>query len=674
MRIKIILPLLILLSYFYPGFAQITYSSNGDTTYITGGTLSNVENAGLLEKTINGDTTRNGTRIKPNRVYALNNGQVYYQLAPINVYNPTGVLSIVGIPSKYGKTKPIILIKPTSGSDVTICNNYGCGGSVNLVYGSLKFVNIHYQTMQLDGYQANELFYCGSGWGINRNITGTSTTILPQSLTIDNCLFEFSNIDLFDCTNEAGAIGGWPHGAKFRITNSYFRNLFFPGQWWGSRVFQCKHPIDTLWVENCTVTTGGLTFLQQNELTDFAYFNHNTIVNNKKYWILSPFYKNLIITNNIFINQNWVGEDTNTSLSGNDPDRSFQSTICIDTNNATIGLVVQQKYYKGDSTHFTDDLALKNIKVYISNNINYYDPQLINGYYKSSIYILPSVGTPPSYLTWAGGMPPFKIQNIPCEWMNSRTSSIFHDFAPPNGGFIEENTSTDDPRTITPGIEDASVVTTMAEWNQNQWGDPRFATPPDIVHSKYIYGDYDPTTLPGKINGLPSDAVTGEGRGIQVGITKFTDFTENFSQSTHISKIDNLPIGALIWDDAKLAAFNSEVDIEYVNAAYVRAGGISIITGTKDITNLPASYSLSQNYPNPFNPTTNINFTLIKPSDVTLEVYNILGQKVATLVKGYLHEGSYTYQFDAKDLASGVYVFRIKAGDLNAVRKMTLIK
>ena len=128
----------------------------------------------------------------------------------------------------------------------------------------------------------NELFYCGT------------TNQLPQSLTIDNCLFEFGYIDLFDCTNETGAIGGWPYGAKFRITNSYFRNMFFPGQWWGSRIFQCKHPIDTLWVENCTIATAGLTFLQQNQLTDFGYFNHNTIVNNMKYWLLSPYHRLLL--------------------------------------------------------------------------------------------------------------------------------------------------------------------------------------------------------------------------------------------------------------------------------------------------------------------------------------------------------------------------------------------
>ena len=653
MKVKIILSLLMCLTIASLVSAQVTVK--GDTTFITGGTLSGGENIGALESTINADTTATGARKNPNQIYALYEGQVYYQVAPINVYNPTGVLSIVGVPSSHGTTKPIIIIQPTAGTDVII--NVG---AVNQIYGSLKFVNIHYQTMQTDGYQNNELFYCGTA------------NQLPQSLTIDKCLFEFSNIDLFDCTNESGAIGGWPNGAKFKITNSYFRNLFFAGQWWGSRIFQCKHPMDTVWVENCTVTTGGLTFLQQNQLVDFAYFNHNTIVNNKKYWVLSPYYKNLFVTNNIFINQDWVGEDTNVTNSGQDPDKQFESTINIDTNNATNGLVVQQKYYNGDSTHFVAALGLDQIKVYVSNNINYYDPALISGYYTSATYILPAVGTPPSYLTWAGGTPPFKIGNMPGLWMNARTQNLFATYATSKGfGFAEERTLTVDPQTATKGIADASVVTMMAQWNQNQWGDPNFGTAPDIVHSKYIYGDYDATTVPGKVNGASSDAVTGEGAGIQVGITKFSDLTENFKQSANISTLDQLPIGSLQWDDAQIAAFSSSADWAKVNAGYVALGGK---TGIKDIDNLPNSYSLSQNYPNPFNPTTNINFTLQKASNVTLAVYNVLGQKVATLVNTFMHQGSYTFQFDASKLASGVYFYRIDAGNFTSSKKMILMK
>jgi len=89
---------------------------------------------------------------------------------------------------------------------------------------------------------------------------------------------------------------------------------------------------------------------------------------------------------------------------------------------------------------------------------------------------------------------------------------------------------------------------------------------------------------------------------------------------------------------------------------------------------LPTSYSLSQNYPNPFNPTTGINFSLIKASNVKLTVYNILGEKVASLVDKYLDAGFYTVWFNASAMASGVYFYRLEAGDFKSNKKMILLK
>ena len=266
-------------------------SASTDTIYITGDDPSGATtpNAGMLENTINADTAANGTRNNVHRIYALYEGRFYYQNKAINVNNPTGTLTIVGVPGTFGAEKPVIIMQPVNATPILIGN-----GSCNQVYGSITVKNVHWQVQQLDKTIQGELFYCGTA---NK---------APQVLRVDNCLFEFSGIDLFDCTNESNAIGGWPYGAKIFITNSYFRNMFNAGQWWNSRVFQCKHPIDTMWIENNTVTTGGLTFLQQNELTDFCYVNHNTIINNKKYWMLSPYHRNFYLTNNIFVNQNWV--------------------------------------------------------------------------------------------------------------------------------------------------------------------------------------------------------------------------------------------------------------------------------------------------------------------------------------------------------------------------------
>jgi hypothetical protein len=89
---------------------------------------------------------------------------------------------------------------------------------------------------------------------------------------------------------------------------------------------------------------------------------------------------------------------------------------------------------------------------------------------------------------------------------------------------------------------------------------------------------------------------------------------------------------------------------------------------------IPKTYSLSQNYPNPFNPTTNIKFGLPKASNVKIVVYNIKGQEVAVLLDEYKQAGTFTYMYNANGLASGIYFYRITAGDFTETKKMTLIK
>ena len=89
---------------------------------------------------------------------------------------------------------------------------------------------------------------------------------------------------------------------------------------------------------------------------------------------------------------------------------------------------------------------------------------------------------------------------------------------------------------------------------------------------------------------------------------------------------------------------------------------------------VPAGFALNQNYPNPFNPTTNISFNLPTAGEVTLEVYNIQGQKVATLVNGFKSSGSHSVAFDASNLASGVYAYRLISKNSVQVKKMLLIK
>ncbi len=89
---------------------------------------------------------------------------------------------------------------------------------------------------------------------------------------------------------------------------------------------------------------------------------------------------------------------------------------------------------------------------------------------------------------------------------------------------------------------------------------------------------------------------------------------------------------------------------------------------------LPPSFSLSQNYPNPFNPTTTIAFTLPRQSSVRMTLYNILGQKVATLVDGELSAGKHEVTLNGDGLSSGVYYYRIEAEDFVKTKKLVLLK
>jgi len=90
--------------------------------------------------------------------------------------------------------------------------------------------------------------------------------------------------------------------------------------------------------------------------------------------------------------------------------------------------------------------------------------------------------------------------------------------------------------------------------------------------------------------------------------------------------------------------------------------------------NLPSKFQLEQNYPNPFNPTTNIRYSIVKTSKVTLKVFDILGREVRTLVNTVQAPGQYTVTFDAQSLASGIYFYQINADSFTATKKLMLLK
>jgi hypothetical protein len=89
---------------------------------------------------------------------------------------------------------------------------------------------------------------------------------------------------------------------------------------------------------------------------------------------------------------------------------------------------------------------------------------------------------------------------------------------------------------------------------------------------------------------------------------------------------------------------------------------------------IPETFALLQNYPNPFNPSTAIQYNIPQAESVVLKVYNMLGQEVQTLVNEVQNPGSYTVRFNASRLASGVYFYRLTAGEYVKIRSMLFVK
>lgn len=104
---------------------------------------------------------------------------------------------------------------------------------------------------------------------------------------------------------------------------------------------------------------------------------------------------------------------------------------------------------------------------------------------------------------------------------------------------------------------------------------------------------------------------------------------------------------------------------------WVLAGGTAV-EGKEQF--VPTQFELAQNYPNPFNPTTEIAFSISKQMPVNLEVYNVQGQSVETVVNEELSAGSYSYSFNARNLPSGVYYCKLQSGNEIQTRKMVLLK
>jgi hypothetical protein len=137
----------------------------------------------------------------------------------------------------------------------------------------------------------------------------------------------------------------------------------------------------------------------------------------------------------------------------------------------------------------------------------------------------------------------------------------------------------------------------------------------------------------------------------------------------------SVALDTVLWPPATSYEFSTEAGIPY----YPVFGKGALEVRDVNTPATPKVFSLSQNYPNPFNPKTVIRFGLPKDSWVNLDIYNVLGQRVKTLVDERLNAGMKEVEWDGKDdkgfeVSSGIYFYKIKAGDFSDIKKMVMLK
>lgn len=156
-------------------------------------------------------------------------------------------------------------------------------------------------------------------------------------------------------------------------------------------------------------------------------------------------------------------------------------------------------------------------------------------------------------------------------------------------------------------------------------------------------------------------------------IKSLRDTVINNFQTT-IREVVGLPSNVKLFFARKIGMLGSGKNF-WIDSAYVNGTVFSNITDVKLRFNPNVTdYTLSQNYPNPFNPVTNINYSLPKSGYVTIKIYGITGREIQTLVSEEKLSGSYSLQFNAKNLSSGIYFYQIKANGFIQTKKMILLK
>jgi len=190
-------------------------------------------------------------------------------------------------------------------------------------------------------------------------------------------------------------------------------------------------------------------------------------------------------------------------------------------------------------------------------------------------------------------------------------------------------------------------------------------------YSSQLDGNYCLSSGCFDMGALSFDLLTPDGTGI--GYFPYANETAGWKGGCYFIS-DDTPYDGMYTSNSSTFVEGQKTSAGWWFCAHDSINGLITPEGVGVEDAAPAAYSVDQNSPNPCNPTTTIGFTIANPGNITIDVYNVAGQKVDTIANNYMDAGTHSVVWDGSNFSAGVYFYTVKSGDFSKTMKMTLLK
>ncbi|MBX3009027.1 MAG: T9SS type A sorting domain-containing protein [Melioribacteraceae bacterium] len=386
---------------------------------------------------------------------------------------------------------------------------------------------------------------------------------------------------------------------------------------------------DKLIFENCTFSNLARIVMQEgNEYGSNIHINHCTLINSIEWpWQSAGWLETASITNSIFVNPFMIGHRALDVCTASQTYSDYEKGLCRPPGGGLINGITPVDSF-GFKVNFTDF----DRKLFIGNNVYMYQDWLKKWFVECP---------------WAKAkiQARLKVDIYNPSPMLGQAEIDFIDSVDANGKKVFNKLNVD--------------------WSTIFYEDPNFIVAPTNIDTLKLFieakwnnnADFNWAYMP------------------NAGFKQQWPLPENLAYTNTkylTAAMGGFPLGDLNWFPEKKAQWAAQRTAEWATINNWLNNGLVSVEEVPGV--LPTEFDLKQNFPNPFNPMTNIEYSIPVTGNVSLKVFNTLGQEIATIVDGNQLAGTYVAKFDGSRLASGVYLYRLESGNISITKKFVLMK